>query len=116
MQQRPVRPDSEYGERPAGAPPSPPESAERFGTQEHDSLDRHRGDVLAILKRGGDMGESSIASETPLEPSQVDTLLTRLEQAGLAARTAGGSWRLTPAAESQISEARPHPSEPAQEE
>lgn len=116
MQERPVRPSSEYGDRPAGAPPTKPESAERFGAQEQDALDRHRGEVLAILKRGGDMGASSIASETPLEPSQVDTLMTRLEQAGLAARTAGGSWRLTPAAETQIAEARAHPGEPPQAE
>jgi DNA-binding IclR family transcriptional regulator len=54
--------------------------------------------ILGILAREGDHGESEIAHELPLDPPDVARLLHRMEHAGLVARTATGHWQLTPAA------------------
>ena len=54
--------------------------------------------VLGILARDGDHGESEIARELPLDPPDVARLLHRMENAGLVARTAAGHWQLAPAA------------------
>jgi DNA-binding GntR family transcriptional regulator len=53
---------------------------------------------VAILARGQDLGASALASEIDLEPTQVSSLLTRLEHDGRVTRTAGGNWAAAPAA------------------
>ena len=80
-----------------------------------DTLDDRIDDVLGIIKRAEDVGESHIAHELGghVEATQVGHLLHRLEREGRVTRTAGGTWRLTPAAEGSVTE-RPDPREPRQ--
>jgi DNA-binding IclR family transcriptional regulator len=80
-----------------------------------DTLDDRADDVLGIIKRAEDVGESHIAHELGghADASQVAKLLHRLEHEGRVTRTAGGTWRLTPATEMHT-EARPDPREPRQ--
>ena len=115
---QPVRPGSEYGERPAGAPPAPAAGEDRppspGATGDPDALNVRADDVLAALARGEDMGAAQIAREVGLEATQVSSLLTRLEHDGLATRTAGGNWRITPAAATK-GEPAPSPGEPRQD-
>ena len=112
----PTRPDSEYGDRPAGAPPGPPrgEGAPASG-RTPDALDQYADRVVAILARGEDLGASTIASEIDLEATQVSSLLHRLEHDGRVMRTASGNWSTTPAAQA-TTEPAPSPKEPPQDE
>lgn len=111
---QPTRPASEYGDRPAGAPPGPVrgEGAPESG-RTPDVLDQYADRVVAILARGEELGASTIASEVELDASQVSSLLHRLEHDGRVTRTAGGSWATTPAAQ-VTTEPAPSPKEPRQ--
>ncbi len=116
--ERPVRPQSEYGERPAGSPTEPHRAEGRQRAEGEgggpDELDAHRSEVLAILKRGGEMASAQVAEETDLEATQVSTVLTRLQRDGAVVRTATGKWTLSAASETKV-EPTPHPREPSQE-
>ena len=70
---------------------------------------------MAILARGEDLGPSTIASEIDLEPTQVSSLLHRLEHDGRVMHTASGNWSTTPAAQA-TTEPAPSPKEPPQDE
>jgi DNA-binding IclR family transcriptional regulator len=85
---------------------------------QQDSLDAHRDEVAGILKRQDEDGlphisEAEMGRELGLEPTQVGSLLRRMEHDGVVSRTGGGNWELTPAA-AMHTEARPHPREPRQ--
>lgn len=80
------------------------------GEAEHDP---RAGEVLRILSREGEAGEATIARELGVDAQELGNLLPRLQHNGQVTRTASGSWRLTPAAESRT-EPKPHPDEPPQ--
>lgn len=81
--------------------------------EEPDALDPHADAVLGILARGEPAGESQIASEVPLQATQVSSLMTRLQHAGRVTRTHGGRWTLTPATQASTKPI-PRPKEPRQ--
>ena len=95
---QPVRPESEYGEHPAGAQGQPvrgdastasgaPSIDRRGGS---DSLDAHREAVLGVLAREEELAEAQIAKEVPLEATQISSLLARLQHDGALWRP--GLW------------------------
>jgi len=60
---------------------------------------QRREQVLKALE-GNDLGPSGIAREIGgVNPTQISGILRQLAAEGRVARTAGGKWRLTPAAE-----------------
>lgn len=61
---------------------------------------QRRRQVLDILQ-GQELGPSAIAREMGVNATQVSGLLRQLASEGRVARTAGGKWRLTAAAEAQ---------------
>jgi predicted transcriptional regulator len=105
MTDNPVRPASEYGERPAGAPADRRQGAGRFtsGSERGDTLDEHRDAVITVLHAEHELDVNSIADRVALEATQVSSLLPRLQHDGVVTRTAEGRWRLTAAAEANPS-------------
>ena len=114
---QPVRPQSEYGERPAGAPPGPPAGEDRpaSGGAAHagDRLGERADDVLAVLARGEEMGPAQIARDVGFDATRVSSLLKRLQRDGLVNRTEGGSWAIAAGAATKT-EPAPSPKEPRQ--
>jgi hypothetical protein len=64
---------------------------------------QRREQVVAALQ-AGEKGPSGIAHEIgDVNPTQISGLLRQLASEGVVTRTAGGKWRLTAAAEHQVS-------------
>jgi hypothetical protein len=78
-------------------------------------VERYGPVLLAILKRGEEQGEhiseGEMGRETGLEPTQVASVLKRLERDAQVLRTSSGNWELTPSASMKV-QPKPHPKEP----
>ena len=83
-----------------GRPPgSGSASGRRRGSGHRAPRGQRREQVLKALE-GNDLGPSGIAREIGgVNPTQISGILRQLAAEGRVARTAGGKWRLTPAAE-----------------
>ncbi|MFL5895505.1 MAG: hypothetical protein ACJ76Z_10385 [Thermoleophilaceae bacterium] len=84
-----------------GRPPG--STARKAASRRRAPRGQRRQQVLDALK-DNELGPSAIAREIGgVNPTQISGLLRQLATEGVVARTAGGKWRLTPAAEHQQS-------------